>query len=391
MRIVHVIDYFQPRLGYQETFLAREHARLGHDVCVITSDRYNPVVYSGNAAGPMLGKRIVGAGSSVEEGIKVWRLRALFEVPHAIWLRGLEDKIRELGPEMVIVHGVVNFSAIRIARMRRGGGAFKLVYDDHMTFANSLSPMRALYPLFRLAFSPSVQQAADALVAILPESRQFMHVRYGIPLERIAVIPLGADDELFRFDADARREVRRQLGLDDDDVVFVYAGKIIPDKRLGLLVEAVASLVSDGDKVKVMIAGSGAAPYMAELKQAIKARGLGGRFVWHGAVPNEQLYRIYSAADAAVWPYGASIGQREAMACGLPLVISEDSGVTELVENDNGLLFRDGDAGDLARQMGRLLDTGLRQEMGRRSRRLVADRFSWRVIARQFLELIPLR
>ena len=40
-----------------------------------------------------------------EEGIKTWRLKALFEVPHAIWMRGLESKIQELKPAMVIVHG----------------------------------------------------------------------------------------------------------------------------------------------------------------------------------------------------------------------------------------------------------------------------------------------
>ena len=81
MKIIHIIDYFQPRLGYQEVFLAREHARLGHDVYVVTSDRYNPTVYSGNAAETVMGKRIAGSGFSDEEGIRVWRLKTLFEIP----------------------------------------------------------------------------------------------------------------------------------------------------------------------------------------------------------------------------------------------------------------------------------------------------------------------
>jgi hypothetical protein len=50
MKIIHVIDYFQPQLGYQETFLAKEQAKQGHEVYVLTSDRYNPIVYKGNAA-----------------------------------------------------------------------------------------------------------------------------------------------------------------------------------------------------------------------------------------------------------------------------------------------------------------------------------------------------
>ena len=42
MKIVHLTSYFQPQLGYQEYFLAREHIKLGHDVWVVTSDRYFP-------------------------------------------------------------------------------------------------------------------------------------------------------------------------------------------------------------------------------------------------------------------------------------------------------------------------------------------------------------
>jgi hypothetical protein len=50
MKIVHIVDYFQPVLGYQEAFLAKEHAKLGHEVFVITSDRYAPVLYHKGAA-----------------------------------------------------------------------------------------------------------------------------------------------------------------------------------------------------------------------------------------------------------------------------------------------------------------------------------------------------
>jgi len=388
MKIVHIIDYFQPKLGYQETFLAKEHARAGHDVYVITSDRYSPVVYSENAAKSVMGDRTVGVGFFTEEGIKTWRLKALFEVPHAIWMRGLESKIQELKPAMVIVHGVVNFSALRIARLKKKLGNFNLIYDDHMTFDNSLSKMRVLYPFFKWLFSPLIQEAADFMVAILPETKTFMHRRYGIPPERIVIIPLGADDELFRFDAAARQEIRKELTLSEDDVVFVYAGKIIPQKKLHTLIEAAANLMTKHNNIKVMLVGGGSQSYIGELKHNIKAKGLEDKFAWHEAMPNEQLYKIYSAADAAVWPYEASISMREAMACGLPIIIGEGSKVTELVDYNNGLLYREEDASDLAQKMKKLLDPELRREMGRNSRKLVEDRFNWRIIAEQFIGLV---
>ena len=122
-----------------------------------------------------------------------------------------------------------------------------------------------------------------------------------------------------------------------------------------------------------------------KLKQEIEAKKLEAKFAWHEAVPNEQLYKIYSAGDVAVWPYGASISMREAMSCGLPIIIGEGSKVTELIEYKNGLTYREEDVSDLTQQMEKLLDNRLRSEMSRNSRKLIEDRFSWRIIAQQFI------
>jgi glycosyltransferase involved in cell wall biosynthesis len=387
MKIVHVIDYFQPKLGYQETFLAREHAAMGHEVCVVTSDRYNRSVYAGNAAASVLGPRIKGAGFFTEEGIKVWRLKTLFELPNIIWVIGLEKKIRELKPDLVISHGITNLFTVRIARMKKKGVNFKLILDDHAIPENATGKMRVLYPLFRWIFSPGIQKAADALVAILPETRAFMNTRYGVPLERISVIPLGADTELFRFDAAARREVRQELGFKDGEIVFIYTGKIIPMRQLPVFIEASVILMPKYRNVRILFVGGGSPSYIEELKDNVKSKNLSDRFTWLEAVPNEQLYRIYAAADAGVWPYGASVGMREALACSLPIIIGKESRVTELVEGGNGFLFCEGDAGDLAQKMEILLDPGRRAEMGRNSRKLGEERFSWKTIARQFLEV----
>ncbi len=89
---------------------------------------------------------------------------------------------------------IANLSAYRLARLKIRQPTFRLVYDDHMTGANSLSPLRALYPAVRWLACPAIRRAADSFVAILPETKEFMGRQYGIPPERIRVIPLGADD-----------------------------------------------------------------------------------------------------------------------------------------------------------------------------------------------------
>lgn len=66
MRIVHVVDYFMPQFGYQEPFLAKWQLKMGHEVYVVTGDRYCPGIAR---IGPSKGVR--RGGFFVEEGILV--------------------------------------------------------------------------------------------------------------------------------------------------------------------------------------------------------------------------------------------------------------------------------------------------------------------------------
>ena len=388
MKIVHVIDYFQPQLGYQETFLPREQAKMGHDVYMITSDRYSPLLYQEDAVKSILGKRFKGHGFNIEEGIKTWRLKTLFEIPHEIFILGFEKKIQELKPDIVHMHGIVNFSAIRIARLKRKKERFKLIYDDHMTFGASRSILKILYPIFRWTFAQMIHGTADALVGVSHTSKMFMNKKYGFPLEDIDVIPLGADDTRFRFDIDARYELRRQLAINENDIVFIYAGKVVPVKGPHILVEAASKLMLNHDGLKVLVVGNGPQAYIEKMKQDINAKNMTDRFIWHDAVPNKELYKFYSAADVAIWPREASLSMMEAMGCGLPVIRSSGSEVSERLEYDNGLTYQNEDPSDLAQQMEKLLNTKLRVEMGRNSRKLVEDKFNWRIIANQFIESV---
>ena len=302
-------------------------------------------------------------------------------------MRGLENKVLELEPDMVIVHTIVSLSAIRVARLKSGANRFKLIYDDHMTFDNSTSRLRLLYPLFRYTFSSLIQESADALVGVADACKVFMNRSYGIPLERISVVPLGADDELFRFDEASRLYLRGQLNISENDVVFIYTGKIIPEKRLSLLLDALKLIKGQGN-LKVLLVGDGPSTYVEEMKQRARDGNVGDKFLWQQAVPNKELYKFYSAADVAVWPRGATIGQREAMACGLPIIISDRSMVTKLVAYNNGLICKEDNPSDLAEKMEKLLDPVLRREMGQNSRKSIEEKLNWKVVAKRFIELV---
>ena len=89
MRIAHVIDYFQPEIGYHEAYLARAQMEAGHKVQIITSDRTFPFQET-RMMEELIGERIRGTGRFEECGFKVIRLPILFKCMARLWLRGMK-------------------------------------------------------------------------------------------------------------------------------------------------------------------------------------------------------------------------------------------------------------------------------------------------------------
>lgn len=391
MKIVHVVDYFQPILGYQEVFLAKEQAKLGHDVFVITSDRYAPILYTNNAADSLLGSRIKQPGFFIEEGIKIWRLKTLFEFSSRVWMIGLEKKIKELKPDVINVDGVNTISAIRVALLKLRDKEMvkvKLVIDDHLNPEASKSFWRFLYPVLRKTTLKIVSNTADALIAVSNTTKEFMHQIYGIPLNKIIIIPLGADTSVFKPDKLAREMIRQELKIDKNDIVYIYTGKIVPFKYVDLLIKAAIRLIKKYSNIKILLVGYSDLSYKENLQRIIKDNNLENNFLWCEAVPNKELYKYFSAADIAVWPHQHTNSILEAMACGLPVIVCDEKRSCEEVKYDNGLIYKDLDLEDLQNKMEKLyIDKKLRIKMGENAIKIVKEKYNWHTITKEFLKV----
>jgi glycosyltransferase involved in cell wall biosynthesis len=386
MRIIHVINNFNPVLGYQETFLAREQAKLGHEVCVITSDLHFRPDYQANKT---LFQTKLCPGFYVEEGINVWRLKTLFELPYNAWLSGLERKIQALKPDIVHVHMVCTLNAVRVAMLKGKKKNFKLVIDDHMSPDGSLSNLRMLYPFFRYTFSKIIQKNADALVGVAPICKTYMHEIYGFPLEQILVIPLGADPNLFVFDPEARKQIRNEFSISEQEVVFIYAGKITPRKGPHILIKAATKLAQKHDNIRViLVGGMGSNTYVENVRWLISKGNMTDKVILHNAVPNKELYKYYSASDVAIWPRESSLSVFDANACGLPVIVSDTTEAPERVSNSNGLMYHGNDPIDLAKKMEKLIDPELREKMGKNGRIITEGKYNWAIIAKQFIDIV---
>lgn len=385
MRILHVIDFFQPQLGYQETYLVKAQMEKGHTVRVITSDRYSPILYKGCALQQVLGDRKKGDGHFIEEGIDVVRLSGQFEYLTNIWLSGLEKRVMEFNPDTIHVHGIPSITAIRISMLKKDLKETKLIFDDHMTF-NAVRGVYVLpfYKVFKHLFCKTIMKNADGIVAVTNETRQFMEKMYGIPSNRISVIPLGCDTSRFYRDSNWRRALRESWGIKDDEVVFCYAGKIIQEKGLHILVKAALELLKTNENIKILFVGGRDTEYFKLLMQEIAKSKFNDKFIFIPAVPNNELYKYYSTADIGIWPKQCSLTMLEAMACGLPVIISNNSGALERIdEGKNGFVYAEGDANNLKSRMKILLNKINRINMGRNARNF-AENNDWKKISNSF-------
>ena len=157
-----------------------------------------------------------------------------------------------------------------------------------------------------------------------------------------------------------RDELRAELGLDGD--VLVFAGRLGPQKAVGVLLEALGR-VSD---VTLVIAGDG--PERAALERRVAELGLDARVRFLGSVPRETVLRLFRAADASVLPSAWENFPHtvvEALAVGCPVIATAVGGVPEVVrDGENGLLVPPGDSAALADAIERFFgDASLRERL----------------------------
>jgi glycosyltransferase involved in cell wall biosynthesis len=199
--------------------------------------------------------------------------------------------------------------------------------------------------------------------------------------DRIFFAPNAIDNDLFRdLSLDARRNSairRRELDLPDRYVLFV--GRVVREKGVFELVKAYGALEEDVRRsLGLVIVGDG--PARVELQEEA-SRVRGGTIKFAGFVQREQLPAHYALAEMFVLPtYTDTWGLvvNEAMACGLPVIVSRIAGCTaDLIEEEwNGLLIEPRDVSSLKSAISRLAGRpDLCASMGARASEQI-DRYS---------------
>lgn len=183
------------------------------------------------------------------------------------------------------------------------------------------------------------------------------HVACGFPDEKTVVVPNGIDTELFRPDRDARRRVRAELGIGENEKVIGVVARLDPMKDHPTFLRAAALLASEKTDLRFLCAGNGPSEYRRELLFLADGLGLSDRVIWSPVRPD--VAAVYNSLDVLVssscWGEGFSNVIGEAMACGIPCVVT-DAGDSAMIVGDTGIVVPPGNPESLASGIRGLLD-----------------------------------
>lgn len=200
---------------------------------------------------------------------------------------------------------------------------------------------------------------------------------YGADPSLFFPLPWAIDNERFakasRFEEGERERLRQQMGIGPDQLAVVFSAKFIPRKDPLTLLRALDRM-RHRQRAAVIFLGNG--ELRGEMEAFIGEHGLNAHFA--GFVNQTELPRYYAAGDVFVLassyePRGTVVN--EAMACGLPIVVTDVYGAIGdiAMEGQNALLFKPGDDRALAAHLDRLIDDPeLRSAMARRSREIIS-------------------
>ncbi|MCB9362519.1 glycosyltransferase family 4 protein [Candidatus Woesearchaeota archaeon] len=245
----------------------------------------------------------------------------------------------------------------------------------------------ALFKIYTRVFRGIVFGLADKVHLYGKSLLRFSRV-INVPTKRISVIPTGINLDKFKS---AKPAPRGKLGLSKQDIVFCYAGLLVPRKGIDIIINTIDKLRHEGLPAKALIIGSiiGNSPHEKMYINLVKEKGLEKDIIFTGW--RKDIPELFKASDVLFLP---SRGEglpgivMEGMACGLPVLSTDIPCIPDLVQNTrNGYLCKLDDKLAFLQAARKLVnDKNSRQNMGKESIKLIED-FSWENILPRYMEM----
>ena len=394
-RVLHVVTDALPSTsaGYtvrtQEIALAQRAAGL--DPHVATRIGF-PVT-----AGSVDGRATVSVDGVPYHRLLPWvmpgRMDALYET-HLQHAARLTARLRP-----AVLHAASNYANAVIALALRDATRLPVVYEVRGFWEDTWLSRHAgtrdlkLSDRYRLtrALETHCMKSAD-LVVTLGEAMRDEILERGVDPDKVIIVPNGVSEEFLRPLPDDQGKLKASLGIEPGEHVVGLVSSLVAHEGIGTLLEAVKVLNNRGVRTRALIVGDG--PERPALQRQAAALGLDA--IFPGRVPMSQVRAYHAVLDVFVVPRTPDrvcqlvtpLKPVEAMASGLPVVVSGVKALAEIVNDKvTGLLSPPLDAAALADTLQTVLeDLQLRAELGANAREWVARDRTWAHNAARYRE-----
>jgi glycosyltransferase involved in cell wall biosynthesis len=396
-RIAFLIYRGNPRCGGQGVYtrhLTRELVALGHSVEVFS--------------GPPWPEVDEGVGFTPIRGMDLYRDPDPFRIPHPREFTSVAD-LEEFGIMLTAGFGEPLAYSRRIKSiLNERRDDFDIIHDNQCLGTGILELSQEGWPVLETLHHPitvdreialahdtnfyrrfttkrwfgflgmqvKVAQQIPAILTVSNNSAVDINAQMGVPLDRMTVVPVGVDPDVFKPYDDVSPIPGR---------IMVTSSSDVPMKGLVPLLEAVAKLRTERDINLVVI---GKPQPNGRVAKTLARLNLNDIVTTVSGVSDEELARLYGEAEVAVVPSlyeGFSLPAIEAMSCAVPVVATTGGALPEVVgiDGETGLLVTPDDPEALVVAVRRLLDdANLRKKIGDAGRERVVNRFTWQVTAK---------
>ena len=324
MKIVMLCDLYDETLQYQENLLAKYYAKHGHQVTILAATFNNVADYWANRYHKH------DPGRTYRDG-----MATVIKLPYSMnflgklrRLKGVAAILERERPDLIFVHDI-HLNLLEATRYKRSNPTCRIIMDYHADYNNSARnwlSLNILHRVIRRGFLYRHRDFISRIYPVYPHSGTFLHEVYGLPLQDLELLPLGADTDLARATRldRAGAAVRARFGIPDDAIVVFTGGKLSPAKKTDLLVEAVLQI---GDSNLHLLIVGDIDPTDVRYKRRLAALcACRPRVHLAGWVDGPEVYKFMDACDFAVFPASQSVLWPQALSMGLPLVVGRAAG-----------------------------------------------------------------
>lgn len=240
MKIVNIEDFFHPSAGYQINALTKALAKKGHEVVILCAELEKMpkhlVDFFGRDGIDELDERF-----HQEYGVVIKRIPVRnYYSGRTFYAASIIDMVKKEKPDILFVHGNDSWSGMRFTLAAKKLG-IPLILDSHMVSIATHNKFAHLYRVvYRAIFAPRINKYKIPVIRVQDDT--YTVDELGIHGSNSPVISLGTDTDLFFPDEQTAHRMRKELGLENQFVIF-YAGKLDESKG-GFFLQKQSDVVS---------------------------------------------------------------------------------------------------------------------------------------------------